>query len=257
MHGSAHDTSAYIEFPFEPPGQEDESTGGAAPGTLLAGSYISSVWRSLSAAANIVQLEDGSTVTLDTMQIAIDVDAYVTTAIKICGQRQMAGNSQDLCMTREYSDFRTVPGTALYEPYREVFRIEGMYSDAELAEMAEAEEKLAEYEQQLAGMSDAERAMMERMVGPQIAQYRNMMSGGSTSFEIITTEIIVNPEPPDPDNTPFAVAEQFDEEQLIRRIQQDLETLRLRAWGLERRAYAPDRQSHRSVRGAPAHADHR
>ena len=58
-----------------------------------------------------------------------------------------------------------------------------------------------------------------------IEQYRALVNGGSIQFQAITTDIVVNPQMVDPNNTIVAVVDRDNTEQLIRRIQQDLTTL--------------------------------
>lgn len=222
LYGPENDPAAVISVPLQDP-QPAAALGGGSPFLLLAGSAVA-----MSAAASTSQfipLDDGSMARFDTLTTAIDLDAYVVTLFRICGVRQFEGKSQDFCMEREMSDFRTIPGTALYEPYREEFRVSGIFSDAEREKMAEAEAQLAEYERQLASMPKSQRAMMERMVGPQIEQYRNMANGGAVSFEVVTTGVTLNPQLGNPDNSIEAVTEKDSRERLVRRIQQDLETL--------------------------------
>jgi len=170
-------------------------------------------------------MEDGGTVSITELRKGIDSDAYVTRSMALHGTRQTDGKTQAFLMESEWSDFRVVPGTALYEPYRQVLRVGGILSDAEKAQMAEAEKQLADLEKQMASMPASQRSMMEGMIGPQIEQIRSLASGGAVEFEIITTDIVINPELFDPENTITAVVDRDNQEQLLRKIQQDLETL--------------------------------
>jgi len=171
------------------------------------------------------ETSDGGSVTINEIHAWIDADAYVRTKTRFVGVMQTDGQSQDFFMETEWSDFEHVPGTALYEPMREDMRVGGMISDADRAQMAEAEKELAAFEQQLASMPASQRKMMESMVGPQIEQYRSLVNGGAVEISAVTTAIIVNPQMVDPDNTIVAGVERDQADRLIRRIQQDLETL--------------------------------
>jgi hypothetical protein len=97
-------------------------------------------------------------------------------------------------MEIEFDDFRKVSNSLLHEPYREVLRMGGMLGPEEQAEMTDAQEKLAEFEKQMATMPASQRAMMESMMGGQLAQMRNMVNGGAVEFEIITSAIRINPD---------------------------------------------------------------
>jgi hypothetical protein len=90
-------------------------------------------------------------------------------------------------MTIEQSniDYRTVPGSKMYEPYKRVMRMTGVMDPKQQKEMEEARGKLAELDQQLAAMPPAQRQMVMNQMGPQLTMIRNMASGGG--FEIVTT----------------------------------------------------------------------
>ena len=60
--------------------------------------------------------------------------------------------------------------------------------------MKKAQAELAKFEDQLAQMSDQERAMMERMVGPQIEQMRSMTDGGTVEMRLNTTGFVLDPD---------------------------------------------------------------
>ena len=171
------------------------------------------------------ETDDGGSMTIDQIHVWIDDDAYVRTKIKFMGVMHSDGKSQDFSMENQWYDFEHVPGTALYEPYREIMLFGGQVSEADQAKMAEAEMQLAEFEKQLADMPASQRAMMEKMVGPRIEQYRALVNGGAVQFEAITTDIVVNPQMVDPNNTIVAVVDRGNTEQVIRLIQQDLTTL--------------------------------
>jgi hypothetical protein len=118
----------------------------------------------------------------------------VRSKMRMEGVLEGQGERQEFFLEQEYSDYRTVPGTTLYEPYREVMRMGGMLTPAQQAEMAEAKTKLDDLDRQLAAMPAGQRAMMEKMMGSQIAQMRSLVSGGAVEIEFIVTDIIVNPD---------------------------------------------------------------
>lgn len=116
------------------------------------------------------------------------------------------------------SDYRQVPGCNLYEPYRRTMRMGGMLDAAQMAEMQQAQAQLAEFEQQLAAMSPAERAMMEGMIGGQLDMVRNMANSGTIEHVQEIEEIICNPDL-------MALFSPVAPGFLLAEIQQDLVTL--------------------------------
>lgn len=138
--------------------------------------------------------EDGRTATINSLFVWIDPRHLVRTKMRMEGVLEGQSESQEFFLEQEFSDYRTVPGTTLYEPYREVLRMGGMLTPAQQAEMAEAKTKLDDLDRQLASMPAGQRAMMEKMMGSQIAQMRSLVSGGAVEIEAIVTDIIVNPD---------------------------------------------------------------
>jgi hypothetical protein len=170
-------------------------------------------------------LPDGGTLTIHEMNRSIDADAYVPAAMTMVGTMQKGGQQKEITWEATWSDYRNIAGTALYEPHHQTAGVSNMLSDAERAQMAEAEQQLAEFEKQLASMPADQREMMERMVGPQIAQYRSMASGGGTSFEMITQKFDANPDLLDPDNNLGAMAGEDREDLIVKQVQKDLAAL--------------------------------
>ena len=138
--------------------------------------------------------DDGVRMTINEMHAWIDAERMARKKMRFAGVMEQDKQSRDFFMEIEFDDFRKVPGSLLIEPYREILRMGGVLGPKEQAEMAEAREKLAEFEKQMASMPASQRAMMENMMGGQLAQMRNMVNGGAVEFEIITSEIRINPE---------------------------------------------------------------
>jgi hypothetical protein len=138
--------------------------------------------------------EDGTRVEIDTMSAWIDTEQFARRKIRFEGTMESDGETRPFFLEKEFADFRFVPNTVLYEPYKEILRMGGMLGPEELAEVAEAQRKLDEFESQLAAMSAAERQMMEKMMGSQVEQMKSLASAGTVEIEVITSEIIVNPD---------------------------------------------------------------
>jgi len=145
----------------------------------------------------IMQQADGEEFTLNTISMWVDTSEFVPLRLKMEGVARSGKEKTKMIIEKLDADYRTVPGSNMYEPYRQVMRIAGVLSPQQEKEMRGAMEQMAELEQQLESMPASQRAMMERMIGPQLEMARNMASGGG--FEVITEVhgIRVNtPEPP-------------------------------------------------------------
>jgi len=164
-------------------------------------------------------MEDGSRVEFHTASVWIDKEYFVRRKTRFEGVMHAEGQSREFFMERLERDYRDVPGTALYEPYLTVMRVGGMTTPAQEREMREAVKQLEEFERQMASMPASQRAMVQRMMGDKMEQARALAQGGAVEFEMITTNIVVNP-----DLASGALA-MLDEASLIRVIQQDLATL--------------------------------
>ena len=134
------------------------------------------------------------TMTIHRMSLWIDARKIVKLKTRMEGVMRQDGQSRDIFLENELKDYRDVPGTSLYEPYREILRVGGVMDPAQQAEMQEAVKRLDEYDKQMASMPPSQRAMMEKMMGPQMAQMRSMANGGAVEFEFITTSIEINPD---------------------------------------------------------------
>lgn len=172
-----------------------------------------------------------ATFTINSVDLWIDSEYLVDRKMRMEGVMTENGQSKDIFLEQEYLDYRNVPDSALYEPYRHVMRAGGMLTEAQQAELAEAQEKLAEFEQEMANMPPEQRAMMERMMGGQMDQMRSMVNSGTFEFETITTNIEINPDYRDPMLEEFArqnaggSASRPETGNLVQIIQVDLTTL--------------------------------
>ena len=170
-------------------------------------------------------LPEGGTMTINEIREEIYVAALVPKSLSMLGTMEQDGESRDMHWQTAWDDYRVVPGTALYESYRQTLKVGNVLTAAQQAEMAEAAQKLREFEQKLDAMPASQRAMMENMIGPQMEQIRSMAAGGGVEFEILTTSITVNPDLLDSDNSIAAVAGQEERVSLVRQIQKDLDAL--------------------------------
>ena len=143
---------------------------------------------------NLVESFEGQEFHFNSVSQWIDAEYFVPRKMRIEGTVHADGESREFFLEKLQSDYRNVPNSSLYEPYREVMRMGGMISPEQQAEMREAQGQIEDYERQIAGMPPDQRAMMERMVGDKIKQLRSMADGGAFEFELITTSIVLNPD---------------------------------------------------------------
>lgn len=124
----------------------------------------------------------------------IDAEYFVPRKLRLEGIIEADGQSREFFLEKLEQDYRNVPDSSLYEPYRTVLRMGGMLSPEQQAEMRESQGKLDEFERRMASMSPAERALTMRMMGDKLEQWRSLANGGVVEVEIITTSIVINPD---------------------------------------------------------------
>ena len=145
-------------------------------------------------AMNIVEPMNGEEFRIDTMKLWNDKEHYVPLKMAMEGAISSGVESRPIVIETRMMDYRNVPDSSMYEPYRQMVRMSGMMNDEQKAQMAEAREQLAEFEKQLASMPASQRQMMESMMGSRMEQFRKMAGGGDMEFEMVVNEIRVNPE---------------------------------------------------------------
>jgi hypothetical protein len=201
----------YARLPPKSYDVPDSSMGYAPKGTLQA-----------SGSSTTASSNSGATsMTITAMSIWIDAEFFVRLKVRLEGTMQQSGVPRDIFMEREFKDYKTVPGSHQYEPYRETLRMGGVLGPEEQAEMQGALKELEEFDRQMASMPPDQRAMMERMMGDKMQQMRSMANGGAVEFELITTGIVINPDFSAPETGMAAMMEP----NLVQIIQQHLVAL--------------------------------
>ena len=138
--------------------------------------------------------DNGEEIIIDTLTVWIDTDYYKRRKFRLEGTLTENGQTRDFFMERENSDYKRVGNTHMYEPYKEILTFGGAMDAAQMRQLAEANKELEKLEKQLAALPASQRAMMEGMLGGQMQQLRDLASGGAVSVEVITTDIILNPD---------------------------------------------------------------
>jgi len=154
---------------------------------------------------NITQSQDGSEFTLNTITMWVDTAEYVPLRLKMDGVARHDGESMPMTIEKLDSNYQNVAGSGMYESFTQVMRIAGVLTPEQEAEMKEAMVQMKELETQLAAMPASQRAMMEKMIGPQLEMIRSMASGNGMEVTIEVNAILVNTDGP-PSGAEMAMA---------------------------------------------------
>lgn len=122
---------------------------------------------------------------LQTINAWIDSDDYVPLKLVMDGTMDTDGTPRPVTIETIERDYRTVPGSNMYEPYQQVMRLTGEMADETKRQMEQARTHLAELDKQLAEMPESQRQMMMGMMGEEIEMMRKMAAGDG--IEIVTT----------------------------------------------------------------------
>ena len=124
----------------------------------------------------------------------VDPDKLVIVQHRIDGIATANGESREFYIENVNADFREVAGSQMYEPYKRVMRMGGVMDEEQMAQMEEARQQLAEFDQQMAAMPPEQRKMVEGMMGSQMDAVRGLANGGAFEYVEIIDEILVNPD---------------------------------------------------------------
>lgn len=141
---------------------------------------------------NLVEESDGQQLTIDSISLWIDAEKHVPLKMRMEGVAKQKRESREIFMERLDLDYRTVPGSKLYMPYRSVVRMQGILGPDQQKQMEDARKQLDDLDKQLAEMSPEERARFEKLAGSQIATLRKMVDGGQMEMETEVRAIRVN-----------------------------------------------------------------
>lgn len=162
---------------------------------------------------------------MESASVVIDTEYAVLLKHRVNGIAYQGRGAREFFIESTYSDFRHVPGSELFEPYKTTMRMGGVMTPSEQEQLVEAREQLAELDAQLATMTPEERSMMENMLGNQLDSLRTMANDGVIEHVQIFEAIYVNPDlkalysAAPMDSTTNRIAA---EENLVQRIQLDL-----------------------------------
>jgi hypothetical protein len=120
----------------------------------------------------------------------IDDDEYVIRKMTMDGEMESNGELQPFSMTSLISDYREVEG--MLHPFLITVSLQGSVPGMSEEEIADLHRQMEEMEKQLAEMPEGQRAMVERMMKPQMERLEQMMGGGGMEVTIRTLEVRVN-----------------------------------------------------------------
>lgn len=133
---------------------------------------------------------DGQQLDLHALRVSYDPVTLKELGMQMDGVLIDEAGAREITIEAQYSDFRAVEGTRLYEPFRQTFRAQGMLTEQERREMAS---QLPELEKQVASLPASQRQMapaLERQIG----MMRSMADGGPIEMGMLTSSIVLDPD---------------------------------------------------------------
>lgn len=146
-------------------------------------------------ATNVTETMDmgSGSVSIDTISVWIDTSDYVPLKMSMEGFVNDGSKDRPASINATMSDYRSVPGSKMYESYRQSMTTTSVLTDEERAELEKARAQLEQFEAQLAEMPEDQRQMMQSMMGPQVQAIRKMITDNGINIEVVVDSIEVNP----------------------------------------------------------------
>jgi hypothetical protein len=139
--------------------------------------------------------DDGSVMVVDTIELWVDERECVPRKLEMKGTVTSEGQTRPMTIERRDGDYRKVPGSKMYEPFRQVMSMKGAMTAEQERELRDAQVELQKMEKQLAEMPPAQRQMIEQQMGPQLQMMKRMAAGGGLEIVTEVHAIVVNPDP--------------------------------------------------------------
>lgn len=140
----------------------------------------------------MMEMGSGS-VSINTISVWIDTTDYVPLKMSMEGTVNDGSKERPASIDARMSDYRSVPGSNMYESYRQTMTTTSVLTAEERAELEKARAQLEQFEAQLAGMPEDQRQMMQNMMGPQVQAIREMITDDGINIEVVVESIEVNP----------------------------------------------------------------
>ncbi|MDH3266519.1 MAG: hypothetical protein OEM25_06100 [Gammaproteobacteria bacterium] len=137
--------------------------------------------------------ESGEDFTIDKATVFFDARTYMPLRFRMEGVMRADGETRSVFIQRDDEDYRSVPGCGdMSKPFRSVMSMGGVLNAREKAELAEAQVQMAKFEKEMASMPPSQRAMVERMMGPQMEMMKKMAETGAVEIESKVVEMRCN-----------------------------------------------------------------
>lgn len=134
----------------------------------------------------------GEEMQISSMTLFLDTDEHLMRRMIMEGTLNQDGSAHPVSFDIHLRDYRTVDG--LTTPFRMSFSGQGLLGAMGDGDEAEARQQLQEMERQIASLPAEQREMMEKMMGPQLEQLRNMAQSGEFQMEMVVRSVEVNVE---------------------------------------------------------------
>jgi hypothetical protein len=127
-----------------------------------------------------------------TGRLYVDTDLMIPRKMEFSGEAMTPDSAHEVTVSIDLQDVRNVQGLLI--PYHTAMQISGLQAMID----PEMQAQLREMEAQLAALPAEQRQMMERMLGAQLGQLREMASGGgdALTFDVTVSDVQVNAGPP-------------------------------------------------------------
>lgn len=137
---------------------------------------------------------NGGEMVIEKLDLWVDDRNCVPIKFAMAGKHTSDGKTQPVTIERLNSLYRTVPGSKMYEPFRQVMRMQGAMTEAQQEDLRASQAKLEDLERQLAQMPPGQRDMIMQRMGPQMETMKRMAAGGGLEVVIEVQQILVNPD---------------------------------------------------------------
>ncbi len=132
----------------------------------------------------------GEDMQISSMTMFLDTDEHLMRRMIMEGTLNRDGSAHPVSFDVHLRDYRTVDG--LTTPFRMTLAGQGMLGAMGDGDEAEARQQLQEMERQIASLPAEQREMMEKMMGPQLEQLRNMAQSGAFEMDLVVKSVEVN-----------------------------------------------------------------
>lgn len=141
----------------------------------------------------LVPGQDGA---FEPTRIALEMDRelLVPRLMIIEGEVEEGGTTSPVTAQMRFSDYRTVSG--YMHPFLTVIEMDLAAAGVSPEELAQARAALDELQRQLESMPEAQREMMQQMMGEQMQMMEQVVAGGAMEIEMRVTDLKVNAGPP-------------------------------------------------------------